>query len=106
MEKAPAQSGAAEVQVTPLIPASPEGTPDESQPGLMPKALSAVQGSPEAQQLDVQAPQELVQQAPPPVKQPVGGGVWTLLTMLQILLAILAVVSGTAALVIRRASRR
>jgi hypothetical protein len=65
LEKAPAQPGAAEVQVTPLTPSVPEGTPDESQPGVMPKALSAIQQPPEAQAPVAPAPQELVQQAQP-----------------------------------------
>jgi hypothetical protein len=106
MGKAPSQPGAAELQVTPLSPAPLEGTPDESQPGLMPKALSAVQGSPEAQAPFAQAPQAPIEQAPSPGAQPVGGSAWTLLAVLQILLAILAVVSGVAALVLRRAGRR
>ena len=106
MENAPAQPGAAEVQVTPLTPAVPEGTPDESQPGSMPKALSAVQKPPEAQAPVAQAPQELVQQAPVREAQPVGWSAWTLLTVLQILLAILALISATAMLVLRRFGRR
>jgi len=105
MEKAPVQPGA-EVQVTPLTPAVPEGTPDEPQPGSMPKALSAVQQPPEAQAPVAQAPQELVQQAPVRETRPVGGSAWTLLTVLQILLAVLALASGAAALVLRRLGRR
>ena len=106
MEKAPAETGLAEVQVTPLTPASPETTPDELQPGVMPKAFSAVQGSPEVQPPIAQPPQALIQEAPAKTSQPVGGGAWAFLTILQILLAILALISGAAALYLRRLGRR
>ena len=105
MEKAPAETGVGELQVTPLTPASPEGTPDELQPEMMPKAFSVVQGSPEAQSPIAQAAQPLVQEAPATTSHPFLGGAWTLLTVLQILLAILAIVSGAAALYLRRRGR-
>jgi anti-sigma factor RsiW len=105
-EKAPAQTGVAELQVTPLAPATPENTPDESQPGAMPKAFSSTRGSPEAQPQVAQVPQTLVQQPPATSSQPVGGKVWVLLTLVQILLAVLALVSAAAALVFRRTDRR
>jgi hypothetical protein len=106
LEKAPAPPGAAEVQVTPVTPSVPEGTPDESQPGVMPKALSAIQQPPEAQAPVAPAPQELVQQEPARATQAGGGVAWTLLTVLQILLAVLALACGAAALVLRRLGRR
>jgi hypothetical protein len=106
MEKAPAETGVAQLQVTPLTPASPETTLDEMQPGVMPKAFSSAMGSPEAQPPVAQAPQALVQQVPATTSQPVGGKVWIFLTVLQILLAVLALVSAMAALVLRRAGRR
>jgi hypothetical protein len=106
MEKAPELPMAGELQVTPLTPAAPEGTPDESLPGVMPKALSQVQGPAEAQPPAAPAPQALVQQAPANGSQPVGRGAWTFLTVLQILLASLALVSGAAALYLRRLGRR
>jgi len=107
MEKAPAATGAAELQVTPLTPVSPETNPAEMQPGVMPKAFSSALGSPEAQPPVVaQAPQALVQQAPPATAQPVGGKVWVFLTVLQIMLAALALGSAAAALYFRRAGRR
>lgn len=110
VEKAPAGTGVAQLQVTPLTSSSPEATPDGIPPGAlpnaMPKAFSSVQGSPEAQPPNAQSPQELIQQAPSTTSQPVGGRAWVLLTVLQILLAILAFVSGAAAFYFRRAGRR
>jgi hypothetical protein len=106
MEKAPAETGVAQLQVTPLTPTPPETTPDQMPPDVMPKALSSVQGSPEAQMPNAPAPQGFVQQAPATTSQPFGGGAWIVLTVLQILLAILALVSGAAALYLRRAGRR
>ncbi len=77
----------------------------KSQPGLMPKALSAVQQPPEAPVPAAQAPQALSQQAPAHENQPVWGSAWTILTILQILLAVLALACGAAAVVIRRLGR-
>jgi hypothetical protein len=106
MEKAPSGTGGAEIQVTPLPPSLPETTPDELQPGVMPKAFSAIQGSPEAQAPISQVPQALIQALPVTTSRPVGVGAWTLLTIVQILLAILALVSGAAVLYLRRVGRR
>jgi hypothetical protein len=105
MEKAPAGTGTAELEVTPLTPALPEGTPDELPPGVMPKALSVVQGSSEVQQPIAQAPQPLVQEGPATTQHPIRRGAWTLLTVLQVLLAILAIVCGAAVLYLRRLGR-
>ncbi len=102
LESAPAQTGPASLQVTPL---APESTPGEAPQAPMPKALSVVQGSPEAQPPNAQAPQDMFQKRPAPAAQPFARGAWTLLTVLQVLLALLAVVSGVAALYLRRLGR-
>jgi hypothetical protein len=105
MEKMPAETGVALLQALPQEPALPESTPAEGAPSSMPKAYSMVEGSPEAQSQNDQIPQELGQQ-PPPISQGVGGRVWILLTILQVLLAILALICGIAALFLRRLDRR
>jgi len=76
------------------------------EPGAMPKAFSAVQGSPEAQSLEAQAPQEIAQQPSTARSQTAENRVWMVLAATQILLAILALASGAAALYLRRQARR
>jgi hypothetical protein len=71
----------------------------------LPKALSAVQGSPEAQQPIAQSPQALIQQSPQTTPPPVGVRVSNLLTVMQILLAVLALVTSAVTLYFRRAGR-
>jgi hypothetical protein len=105
MEKAPAETESAQLQVTPLTPALPESTQSDMPPAEMPKALALAQGSPQAQPPNAPAPQELARQAQPTPPSPVGGRVWTLLILLQVLLAVLALASGIAAVYLRRSGR-
>ncbi len=104
--KAPAETETALLQVTPLESAMPEAPPAAAAPGAMPKAFSAVQGSPEAQSLELQAPQEISQQPPAARSQTAENRIWMVLAATQILLAILALASGAAALYLRRQARR
>jgi len=105
MEKAPAETESAQLQVTPLTPSSPEATQSDIPPAEMPKALALAQGSPQAQPPNAPAPQELARQAQPIAQSPVGGRVWTLLIVLEVLLAVLALASGIAAVYLRRSGR-
>ena len=106
MEKAPEATGVAQLQVTPLTPASPESTQNDVPQPEMPKALALAQGSPEAQPPGVAVPQELAREAQSTPQSPSSGRVWTLLIVLQVLLALLALASGFTALYLRRAGRR